>query len=77
MACTHFELRFQPTVTTVSTTRKFVAMLCQALCPDADAVSRIALAVHELLENALKYGSRSSLAISSRRAIRWPSTSPP
>jgi len=53
----HLELRFQPTVDLISTTRKFVCAYYTPLLDDADVVSRIGLATHELLENILKYSA--------------------
>lgn len=51
----YLEIRFRPTVATVNEARRLVAALYEPLLGDADAASRIALATHELLENALKY----------------------
>lgn len=54
---THIELRFQPTVDLVSTTRKFVCAYYEHLLQNADLLSRIGLATHELLENIVKYSA--------------------
>lgn len=46
---------FKPNVELVSVVRKFVSEFYERVAPDAETVSRIALATHELLENAVKY----------------------
>lgn len=51
----YLEICFRPTVSTVNEARRLVASLYEPLLGDPDAASRIALATHELLENALKY----------------------
>lgn len=51
----YFELQFKPNAELVSTVRRFVSEFYERVCPDADAISRLALATHELLENAVKY----------------------
>ena len=51
----YLEVSFRPTVATILEARRFVASLWGPLLGDADVASRIALATHELLENALKY----------------------
>jgi two-component sensor histidine kinase len=53
----NLELRFQPTVELISSTRRFVQAYFQPLISDPDVVSRIGLATHELLENILKYAT--------------------
>ena len=54
---TFFELRFQPNLEQVSIVRQFVGAFYLRVLRDADLVSRVALATHELLENAVKYAS--------------------
>lgn len=49
------ELRIQPSVELISIVRRFVTAFYDEIVHDADATSRIALATHELLENAAKY----------------------
>jgi hypothetical protein len=56
------ELRFRPNVELVSTVRKFVSSFYVKLL-DGDATERLALATHELLENAVKYSSTGETAI--------------
>jgi hypothetical protein len=54
---TYLELSFRPTIDLISSTRRFVCAYYEPLLADADLVSRIGLAMHELLENILKYAS--------------------
>jgi len=54
---TAFELTFQPNVELISTVRRFLSDFYERMIEDHDTVSRIALATHELLENAVKYAS--------------------
>ncbi len=54
---TAFELTFRPNVELISIVRRFVSDFYERMIEDADTVSRIALATHELLENAVKYAS--------------------
>jgi hypothetical protein len=56
------ELRFRPNVELVSTVRRFVASFYVKLL-DGEATERLALATHELLENAVKYSSTGETAI--------------
>jgi hypothetical protein len=51
------ELDFKPNVGLVSSTRRFVAELFSSMLVDPDATSRLALTVHELLENMVKYST--------------------
>jgi anti-sigma regulatory factor (Ser/Thr protein kinase) len=51
----YFELNFAPNVHLVSVVRRFVAEFYQRFLSDPDGTSRVALATHELLENAVKY----------------------
>jgi len=53
----NLELRFQPTVELISSTRRFVCAFFEPFVDDPDVVSRIGLATHELLENILKYAT--------------------
>jgi len=50
-----FELTFRSNAELVSIVRRFVSDFYDKVIGDADATSRIALATHELLENAVKY----------------------
>jgi anti-sigma regulatory factor (Ser/Thr protein kinase) len=51
----YFELNFRPNVQLVSVVRRFVSEFYQRFLFDPDGTSRVALATHELLENAVKY----------------------
>ena len=51
----YFELNFRPNVALVSVVRRFVSEFYQKFLSDPDGTSRVALATHELLENAVKY----------------------
>jgi len=64
-----FELRFAPSVALVSTVRKFVSEFYVELMGDADVSHRLAMATHEMLENAVSYSSdrRSELVVSLHR----------
>jgi hypothetical protein len=53
----YFELRFQPNTQLVSVVRRFISSFYERVLNDPDATSRLALATHELLENAVKYAS--------------------
>jgi hypothetical protein len=50
-------LEFRPYVELITRAREFVTDFYEQLLTDADAVSRVALATHELLENVVKYSS--------------------
>jgi hypothetical protein len=71
-ATTHeafFELRFSPDVSLVASVRRFVGDFYVRLLGDADVAHRVAMATHELLENAVSYSydQRSEFRISVRR----------
>lgn len=51
----YVELNFRPNVQLVSVVRRFVSEFYQRTLGDPDGTSRVALATHELLENAVKY----------------------
>src|SRR5438132_13705853 len=51
----YVELNFRPNVQLVSVVRRFVSEFYQRTISDPDGTSRVALATHELLENAVKY----------------------
>lgn len=51
------DLRFCPTVDSISSVRRFLIDFLQPMLRDQDAVSRVGLAAHELLENVLKYSA--------------------
>src|SRR4051812_49257694 len=50
---THLEMRFSPNLELVSVVRRFVADLSKRALVGAADVDRIAMATHELLENAV------------------------
>jgi anti-sigma regulatory factor (Ser/Thr protein kinase) len=50
-------LSFRPTTTLISSTRRFAGDVLGSVLRDPDSTSRIALAIHELLENTLKYST--------------------
>ena len=50
-------LTFRPTTTLITSTRRFAGDVLGAILRDPDSTSRIALAIHELLENTLKYST--------------------
>jgi len=60
-----FGLQLHPQPRMVSVVRRFVAESCEKMVGDPVAVHRVALAVHELLENAAKYavGEKTGLTV--------------
>jgi hypothetical protein len=60
-----FGLQIQPRSRMVSIVRRFVEETFEKMVGDTDVVSRVSLAVHELLENAAKYaiGDRTDLSV--------------
>jgi hypothetical protein len=61
---TMFELNFRPNFELISIVRRFVSDFYKKMLNDPDAVSRVALATHELLENAVKYSSDGGTSLS-------------
>jgi hypothetical protein len=51
----HLELTFSPNVELISVVRTFVKQFYDRVLEDADLTWRLALAAHELLENAVKF----------------------
>jgi hypothetical protein len=51
------KLHFRPTATLITSTRRFAGDLLGSVLRDPDSSSRIALVIHELLENTLKYST--------------------
>lgn len=49
------EIRFSPSIELISSVRRFVSRFYEEILGDADIADRIALATHELLENAARY----------------------
>jgi hypothetical protein len=70
----YFEMSFCPSLELVSLVRRFVATFYLRVLSDADLASRVALAMHELLENAVKYSSDGETHI--RLEIRSPGRAP-
>ena len=60
----YFELRFRPNVELVSVVRRFVSSFYERIIADQDLTDRMAIATHELLENAVKYSSDGETVIS-------------
>jgi hypothetical protein len=52
---TSFDMCFAPTTRIVSVVRRFVLSLYERILMDGEVSSQLALATHELLENAVKY----------------------
>ena len=67
-----FELKFSPNVDLVPLVRQFVEDFYDRVLPDPDATSRLALATHELLENAVKFAvtKETTLHVNSTRGPR-------
>ena len=63
-AMTAFQLQFQPSAGLIQVVRRFVSDFYERVLDDPDAVSRVALATHELLENAVKYAIDGATALS-------------
>ena len=64
-----FEMRFSPSDHLISIVRRFVLSFYGSLLADDELSSQLALATHELLDNAVKYGSTptAELAVSITR----------
>jgi anti-sigma regulatory factor (Ser/Thr protein kinase) len=60
----YLELQFRPDLSLVTVTRRFIARLYGRLLTDPADTSRLALATHELLENAVKYSMDSETQLS-------------
>lgn len=58
-----WEMTFAPSVELVSVVRRFVAQFYDNVLDDKDAISRVAMATHELVENAAKYSSDGETAV--------------
>jgi hypothetical protein len=52
---TSFDMCFAPTTRIVSVVRRFVLSLYERILEDSEVSAQLALATHELLENAVKY----------------------
>ena len=53
----YLELSFSPSLEFVTLVRRLVAAVSEQVLTDPDLISRIGLATHELLENAVKYST--------------------
>ena len=53
----YFELAFRPSEALTSVVRRFVSEFYQNVLRDPDLAARLALATHELVENAVKYST--------------------
>jgi hypothetical protein len=61
---TAFELQFRPSAALITIVRRFVSEFYERVLHDPDCVARVALATHELLENAVKYSLDGTTALS-------------
>jgi hypothetical protein len=59
----YFHLVFRPNIVLVSTVRRFTGEFYERVLVDRELASRLALATHELLENAVAYASEPETAI--------------
>lgn len=62
-AAPYFHLTFRPNIKLVSTVRRFIAEFYRRVLVDQELSSRLALATHELLENAVAYATDGETAI--------------
>lgn len=69
-----FHLEVSMSVQHMTAIRRFVAELAHSVVGDAGVAARLALAAHELLENAVKYSSNSQRLVTLRLAIEEKST---
>ena len=53
-----FELSVAPDAILVAAVRRFVGDLCARVLADAEITSKVMVATHELLDNAIRYSSR-------------------
>ena len=63
MSAASFELVFRPNLELISVVRRFVENFYREILDHAEVTSRLALATHELLENAVKYSSNGETTI--------------
>jgi two-component sensor histidine kinase len=59
----YLQISFSPSVSDISHARKFVTAIYGPLLDDPDAADRLAIAAHELLENAFKYSPDGELTL--------------
>ncbi len=70
----YFEMSFSPSDELISLVRRFVGTFYLRVLSDPDLASRVALATHELLENAVRYSADGVALV--RMEIRSPQTAP-
>jgi hypothetical protein len=58
-----FALSFSPNVKLVGTVRRFVGQFYAEVLADPDATSQLAVATHELLENAVRYSADGNTSV--------------
>jgi hypothetical protein len=56
-------MTFAPSLDAVSFVRRFAGAVCRRMVADVDFVERVALATHELLENAVKYSADGQMSL--------------
>jgi hypothetical protein len=71
----NFGLQLQPQPRMVSIVRRFVEESFEKMVGDRDAVHRVSLAVHELLENAAKYATGDQTGLTVRFEAEGPAAS--
>src|SRR5262245_57772464 len=59
----YLELTFAPSLELVSLVRRLVAAVAEQVLTEPDLVSRIGLAAHELVENAIKYSGGGEITV--------------
>ncbi len=59
----YFHLAFRPNIKLVSTVRRFTGEFYQRVLKDQELASRVALATHEMLENAVAYANDDETSI--------------
>jgi anti-sigma regulatory factor (Ser/Thr protein kinase) len=59
----YFELSLVADATIIATVRRFVGELCGRVLADAEISSRVVVATHELLDNAVRYSSNDTSGI--------------
>lgn len=59
----YFQVAFRPNITLISTVRRFVSEFYLRILTDHELASRLTLATHELLENAVNYAADGETSI--------------
>lgn len=59
----YFEVSFRPSPKQISTVRRFAEEFYEPLLADAELSAKVALATHELLDNALAYSSDGEIGV--------------